>query len=601
MTTIVNTGSTLTVQNATGLNIVLDSTVAAGGLLDGSGTIVGAFMLAAVGTIAADVSGRVLDLDAKFLTNAGTIMANDALLRIEAGVTAMDFSGTNLTGGVWDAVGSGSIAFLPGEIVTDGATIRLDGPAATFDGFDATHGTLQPIDNSLVTISQSGALDLLNGRDFQAAGSLVVNGILTLGGGTLEAPTNGLTIGATGDLIGSGVIDPGTVVNDMGTIEASGGTLTVPQAGNVGSGGVLRADAGATLVLQAFAGQYAQTIINNGTIGAAFDLTSGTLDIAGAYSGGGGFLIQGGANGTGRTVLELPASVSANVAFDPNDGELLLDAAPSFQGTISGFGDSDRLILSGVSNAAHATLVGDDLLLTDAGGVVVVQTLAIDASSMNYANANFSVVENLTNSQATVNVQAACYAAGTHIATASGQVAVERLTIGDVVRARFAGAAPIVWIGRRSIDCRRHPEPLSVWPVRIEADAFGPAIPARDLLLSPDHAVYVEGVLIPVKYLINGTTIARLPVDQVTYFHVELAEHDVLLAEGLEAESWLDCGGRDVFENAAGPIVLHPDLDARRWEALGCAPLVVTGAKRDAAAARLAARADRRVVMRRVA
>jgi hypothetical protein len=121
-----------------------------------------------------------------------------------------------------------------------------------------------------------------------------------------------------------------------------------------------------------------------------------------------------------------------------------------------------------------------------------------------------------------------------------------------------------------------------VWPVRIEAGAFGPNRPTRNLFLSPDHALYTDDVLIPVKHLINGTTIVRTPVDTVTYFHVELPEHAVLLADNLPAESYLDAGDRANFANALGPVALYPDFASRMWDAAGCAPLVVTGGKLDA-------------------
>jgi hypothetical protein len=116
-----------------------------------------------------------------------------------------------------------------------------------------------------------------------------------------------------------------------------------------------------------------------------------------------------------------------------------------------------------------------------------------------------------------------------------------------------------------------------VWPVRVAAGAFGPGLPHRDLWLSPDHAVYVGEVLIPVRYLVNGSTIAQVPMDRVTYHHIELAEHDVVLAEGLPAESFLDVKDGSNYANRAGPVRLYPDYSARMWEAFGCAPLIVTG------------------------
>jgi hypothetical protein len=71
------------------------------------------------------------------------------------------------------------------------------------------------------------------------------------------------------------------------------------------------------------------------------------------------------------------------------------------------------------------------------------------------------------------------------------------------------------------------------------------------------------------------------PVNEVTYYHVELPQHDALIAEGLPVESYLGTGGRKKFGNA-GLIFLHPDFASRAWEAAGCAPLIVTGPKLDA-------------------
>ena len=88
---------------------------------------------------------------------------------------------------------------------------------------------------------------------------------------------------------------------------------------------------------------------------------------------------------------------------------------------------------------------------------------------------------------------------------------------------------------------------------------------------------YVGDVLIPVKYLINGTSIAQVAKDEVTYYHVELSQHSVLLAEDLTTESYLDTGDRSNFANCDGPVVLHPDFASRQWDARGCAPVVVTG------------------------
>ena len=152
----------------------------------------------------------------------------------------------------------------------------------------------------------------------------------------------------------------------------------------------------------------------------------------------------------------------------------------------------------------------------------------------------------------TMALSLACYATGTHLLTAKSEVRVENLRVGDSMVTHGGACRLVVWIGRRQVECRYLPDPVDAWPIRVRRGAFGAGRPHRDLLLSPDHAILEadSGLLIPIRCFVNGTTIAPCPVARVTYWHVELATHDVLLAEGLPAESYLDTGNRAVFANA---------------------------------------------------
>jgi hypothetical protein len=279
MTVIVNSGTTLTVTNVSSLTITGSDTIAAGGVVDGKGSIAGTGSLLNLGTITSDQTAGVLTVNSATLTNQGTVFANNASLEILSGVDLTNLASGTLIGGVWEASGTGTLAFLDGSIVTDAATIILNGTASAMR---SGTGTVRTIDNSLTTVASSGQLELLGERNFSAVGSLVVNGTVMLGGGTLAAPVNGLTIGAGGTVVGFGAIDPGTAVNDIGKIEANGGTLSVPGLNNLPGAGTLQADAGASLVLTAFGGAYQETVINNGTIDVAFGgLGSGTLAMTG--------------------------------------------------------------------------------------------------------------------------------------------------------------------------------------------------------------------------------------------------------------------------------------------------------------------------------
>ncbi len=201
-----------------------------------------------------------------------------------------------------------------------------------------------------------------------------------------------------------------------------------------------------------------------------------------------------------------------------------------------------------------------------------------------------------TGNGAVTITEQACFAAGTRIETDRGPVAVELLREGDYVRlAREEAFVPVAWMGHRTVDCACHPRPDAIMPVRVRAHAFGPGLPARDLILSPDHAVFVDDVLIPVRHLMNGATILRERRPSVTYWHIELDRHDVLLAEGLPCESYLDTGNRAAFANGGPVVSAHPQFDPVHamgvWKADACATLVTGGVARDAVHALLLATA----------
>ena len=154
---------------------------------------------------------------------------------------------------------------------------------------------------------------------------------------------------------------------------------------------------------------------------------------------------------------------------------------------------------------------------------------------------------------------------------------------------------PIRWIGYRHIDLTRHPKPEQARPIRIAAGAFDEDVPSRDLYLSPDHAVLLDGLLIPVRLLRNDASVVRDTVcDHVTYYHIELDAHDLVLAEGLAAESYLDTGNRGMFDNTATPQ-LHPMFtnDQARREAESCAPFAAEACRVEPAWRRLVERARR--------
>lgn len=183
--------------------------------------------------------------------------------------------------------------------------------------------------------------------------------------------------------------------------------------------------------------------------------------------------------------------------------------------------------------------------------------------------------------------QPPCYCPGTLIRTEHGDVAVEQLQIGDRLVTVSGEVKPIRWLGTRSYAgrfVRANPE---LYPVRfttgaLGADAAGHPLPARDLLVSPKHAMLIDGVLVPAEALVNGTTILRdrSPGD-VTYIHVELPDHDAIWAENAASETFVDDGSRATFHNAGSFADLYPDAEPVS-EPVFCAPRVQDGPELDA-------------------
>jgi hypothetical protein len=153
-----------------------------------------------------------------------------------------------------------------------------------------------------------------------------------------------------------------------------------------------------------------------------------------------------------------------------------------------------------------------------------------------------------------------CFTAGTLIRTPDGEVAVESLKRGDRVLTQDGRIATVDWLGIQTISLR-FADKLRVLPIRIRAGAIAENVPARDLLVSPDHAILVEGALIHAGALVNGTSIVRETNVPLTfkYYHVEVEDHSLILAENTPAETFVDNVERLAFDNWAEHEALYPD------------------------------------------
>ena len=145
----------------------------------------------------------------------------------------------------------------------------------------------------------------------------------------------------------------------------------------------------------------------------------------------------------------------------------------------------------------------------------------------------------------------ACFAQDTLIQTASGPRRVQDLQPGALLQTMDHGYQPVLWIGHRRMLARDLDQRPDQRPIRIAAHALGPGQPARDLVVSPQHRMLVRSpiarrmigepeVLVEARHLVGLPGIIVLAdCNDVTYWHVLLADHQVLMADGAWAESLL--------------------------------------------------------------
>jgi fibronectin-binding autotransporter adhesin len=532
----------------------IGDSAAAGGLL-----IAGGNDFVEVGTTASDsalthlatiAASSYLDLylGVTLATTVSLTIEDGGAFQIDNGVHG---GGDNITIGGDLTNLSGADGLAPGILV--GNTLIPTADTLTVDGVLRNQAT------GLVTIT--------------GANGAVVQAQIDVTGGAVNA--GDVVINADGllDVTGSGYTQNGGFTSITGTLSASNATLT---AGDLVLGG------GALI---------ATTLgIGNGAVASGFGILETALTNAGSVEATAGLTVTGAVSGTGDFSVGAGASLTFDnlvtngqvVTFNGLAATVKLFDAVDFAGTIAGLSPGETIDLASLSfvSGATATISGGTLSVTSNG---ITDTLSVSGVP---DGTQFATVQDTGTG---TDVSISCFLSGTLISTNRGNVAVEALAKGDLVLTASGEEQPIVWLGHRRIDCRRHPRPEQVWPVRVRTGAFGAGRPGRDLFLSPDHAIFVDDVFVPVKLLIDGAGIAQVKRDHVTYYHVELPEHAVILSEGLPVESYLDTGDRANFDDGE-TIRLFPDFAVRLasetaslWETRGAAPLVMAGAALEAA------------------
>lgn len=273
------------------------------------------------------------------------------------------------------------------------------------------------------------------------------------------------------------------------------------------------------------------------------------------------FVTELGGSGTGAPSL----------VADPNIYNLSIDV-PSLVGDTftltgdffilsgSGFEELDPTQLTFSSLIDPAPVIGDDVSLTDNGDGTFSITYDISFLQEQVADdgqfLDIITITDTANQTDDVDdlafVNFTCFAPGTGIATPTGDIAIEDLSVGDLVLTADGRAVPVRWIGRQTVSTRFGPAERLL-PVRIAAGALGKNSPKRDLIVTADHAMVVGDFLVNAAALVGGAQIDFVSLSELgqrfTVYHLETDAHEVILAEGAESESFLDNAGRRAFDN----------------------------------------------------
>ena len=560
----------------------------------GSGTSIGHQIVAAVNTVAAvnytqTPAGGVAQPVVESFSSTGP------------GITYIAGSGATLATPITSS--------NPDFAATDGSPTSVFNP---FFGTSAAAPNAAAVD--LLVIQADGRLSNVQ-QTYVLARSAVSTGDTTRGGAGLiqadvavgfavTAATTPIWQGASG--IGTGnwstandwsnnavptSTDSVTIGNGIGALSGSYVVTFDPASASIAA---LIVDGGVATIIPdlKIGAAHSLSVAGSVTVGSGIIEVLGTLAVAGSLvanvlSGIGISIASGG-------LLTVAGSDALNISFRGTGGSVVLSASDSttlltgYTGTIGNFASGDTLELSGLTWTAALGIAYSNLVASIYNGTVnnVVARLALQSGASGLTLARD------TTTGGTMIV--ACYVSGTRIATPDGLRPVEALAIGDLVITRDGTPKPIRWIGRRSYGAAFLAGQTALLPIRIRAGALAPGVPLRDLLVSPQHAMFLDGALVPASELVNGASISQdtTPV-RVDYVHIELAGHDLIWAEGAASETFIDDGGRGIFHNAHEYWQHHPQ--SLRAPVIYCAPRLHDGYALEALRQRLAQRAGQDV------
>lgn len=508
---------------------------------------------------------------ALLLASAGGIVSGST---VGFGGVAMGVNGGTAVGGT--AFDSGSFAAANGGFV-DGATIGLSG------------GVLA----SMVSGQGGGAgivrnTHVLSGGYGMAGGGFTIKGQAFAGSGIIS---NGkFDVGST-EILVSGGTDVGSIVGGTQLVSSAGMAFnTIFSAGTqliLGRGYASGSVVSAGGRIEVYSGGTGSSFV----VGSAGSLHVGPyglvrgleIQAAGAATAEAAAVLSGAViDGGGTLTLNSGATLFNGTIVGTNtDGEagglLVLQSGAVLSGVTS-MGWKSRLDIDSVQYVSGATVQysGGTATILDASSNVLWQG---SVAALTGSTAKDFHLERDPNDGSLILVYDKCFLKGTMIRTDRGEVAVENLNVGDRVLAYVNGREElrqIIWTGHRSAVVRQGlPDDEAGYPVRIRRHALAENVPHKDLLVTPEHALYLNGAFVPARMLVNGQSIVfDRTVTHFDYYHIETDAHSIVWSDGALSESYLDTGDRQAFSQNS-PVVRLLNAPERDWALHAAAPLRV--------------------------
>jgi hypothetical protein len=499
------------------------------------------------------------------LNEYGIITATDGLaVNLEGGKNTLNlYAGATISGMIDGGIGGTNILNL-----------GIPGGNTLSNTPNATAGTLDQIIDFATLNVNAGSWTLEDSESYASVVSIASGASLNIAG------TGDLVLGSLASVTGLITASPG------GAVDFTGLTFSGTEFGTIGAGGILDVtENGVTEILTLASSLSGESVAfaNDGAGGTKVFLGNAASIVTGYATVQNNGSISNPVIAGGTLELGSGATVTGDINFTGNNGRLIIDGETSIPNTITGFGPGDSIELQGVPYVASEdsfTVASPGIVTIDADGTYY--QLNIDGAYV--GETNFSLGGDLV-----LEEDVACYATGTRIATARGEVAVEDLNIGDEVKTLHAGMQKIKWIGTRSYASPFANKNHMVLPILIRQSAIDAGVPMRDLYVSPGHAICIDDTLVHAMRLVNGVSIVQLEhVESVTYFHVELENHEIIFAENCPAETFMDENFRRQFQNAED---FHARYPAHTATQMACLPRHDSGYTLNAIRRRLAARA----------